>query len=237
MLNIRSGGLTFYGGLILATVACLIYGRRAGVNLRLSMDVIAPCVMIGLAFGRIGCFLNGCCYGAECDLPWAVHFPYHSNAYQDQFEHGELRVPGELVGVDVKGNPRLKKVEELKDDPAAQELLKEKIPGETVSLGVHPSQFYSAFNAGLIALVLIAFFTTAPAPGRVFALMMILKGISRFILEMIRAEPAVLGPLSFSMVISIPLFVGGIVMWYAVGRMDPARPKFEYATPASASAM
>jgi phosphatidylglycerol:prolipoprotein diacylglycerol transferase len=108
------------------------------------------------------------------------------------------------------------------------------VPGVTQSLGVHPSQIYSAINTFLIAAVLIAFFTMQPAPGRVFALMMILKGATRFLLEMIRAEPAVLGNLSFSMVVSIPLFLGGVVMWYVVGKLDRSRPKFDYANPPAA---
>ena len=45
------------------------------VPLLTGMDIMAPCLMIGLAFGRIGCYLNGCCYGEECQLPWAAAFP------------------------------------------------------------------------------------------------------------------------------------------------------------------
>jgi hypothetical protein len=45
---------------------------------------------------------------------------------------------------------------------------------------------------------------------------------------MIRAEPPVIANLSFSMVLSIPLFLGGIVMWYFVGKLDRSRPQFEY---------
>jgi phosphatidylglycerol:prolipoprotein diacylglycerol transferase len=234
-VNIRSGGLTFYGGLILATIACIAYGVWKRVPLRLGMDVIAPCVMIGLGFGRIGCFLNGCCYGAQCDAPWAVHFPYHSNAYVDQYDRGVLNVPRELMATTESGHVRLKSVEEAKRDPQAAALLHAHAPGVTESLPVHPSQLYSAFNAFLIAGVLIAYFTTQPAPGRVFALMMILKGLTRFLLEMLRAEPEVLGPLSYSMVISVPLFLGGIVMWLVVGRLDRSRPKFDYPTPETAT--
>jgi phosphatidylglycerol:prolipoprotein diacylglycerol transferase len=189
--------------------------------------------MIGLGFGRIGCFLNGCCHGAECNVPWAVHFPYHSNAYVEEFERHELNVPSELMTTTRDGRARLMTAEEVKADPAAAALVARRTPGETESLPVHPSQIYSSINAFLIACVLIAFFTTQPAPGRVFALMLILKGFTRFILEMLRAEPAILGPLSFSMVVSIPLFVTGVVMWFAVGRMDRSRPKFEYAPRAS----
>lgn len=235
MINIRSGGLTFYGGLILATIACLVYGALKRLPLRLGMDIIAPCVMIGLGFGRIGCFLNGCCYGAECNLPWAVHFPYHSNAYLDQYDHREINVPSEMMTFGKDGHLRLKTMEEAKADPASAALLHARTPGVTASLPVHPSQLYSAFNAFLIAGVLVAFFTTQPAPGRVFALMLILMGLARFILEMIRAEPPVIGNLSFSMVVSIPLFLGGLVMWYVVGKLDRTRPTFEFAPPPATS--
>src|SRR5687767_9622591 len=102
MANIRSGGLTFYGGLLLATPMCLLYGVYKKVPLRVGMDIIAPCVMVGLAFGRIGCFLNGCCYGAQSHVPWAVTFPYHSNAYVDQWRAGELEAPEDLVIQDAR---------------------------------------------------------------------------------------------------------------------------------------
>lgn len=237
MIDIPSGGLTFFGGLLLATFACIAYGVMVKVPLRLGMDVIAPCVMIGLGFGRIGCFLNGCCYGAQCDVPWAVSFPYHSNAYVEEYEDGKLTPPDTLLTPTADGTHlRLKTLDEVKVDPAAAELLRQKTPGKTESLAVHPAQLYSAFDGFLQAAVLIAYFTTRPAPGRVFALMLILQGLTRFLLEMVRAEPAVIGNLSFSMVLSIPFVIIGVAMWYVVGRMDRSRPKFQYVTPAGAPA-
>src|SRR5215213_1032599 len=99
VFNMRSGGLTYYGGFLLATPCTILYGMHKKVPIRLGMDIIAPCLMIGLGFGRVGCFLNGCCHGSECTLPWAVTFPYYSNAYQDQFADRErpLPVPTALV--------------------------------------------------------------------------------------------------------------------------------------------
>ena len=73
-INIRSGGLTYYGGFLLAFPAVLAYGIYKKVPVRLGMDIIAPCLMLGLGFGRIGCFLNGCCYGGPTNLPWACRF-------------------------------------------------------------------------------------------------------------------------------------------------------------------
>ena len=37
---------------------------------------LAPSAALGHMFGRLGCFMNGCCYGKACSLPWAVHFPF-----------------------------------------------------------------------------------------------------------------------------------------------------------------
>ncbi|MFM7131041.1 MAG: prolipoprotein diacylglyceryl transferase, partial [bacterium] len=51
-------------------------------------DAIAPAICIGMAIGRFGCFLNGCCYGDRCDLPWAVAFPSVAAPYKDQLARG-----------------------------------------------------------------------------------------------------------------------------------------------------
>jgi len=69
------GGLVFYGGLLLAVITILIYAQASKINVWKLLDIIAPATALGYAIGRIGCFLNGCCYGIECSLPWAVSFP------------------------------------------------------------------------------------------------------------------------------------------------------------------
>jgi phosphatidylglycerol:prolipoprotein diacylglycerol transferase len=75
---VQRGGLVFYGGLIGASLACIIYVRFKKLPLWKMADVLAPSIALGYVFGRIGCFLNGCCYGAACDLPWAVRYPADS---------------------------------------------------------------------------------------------------------------------------------------------------------------
>src|SRR5438552_3357408 len=113
VFDIGSGGLTYYGGFLLALPTLVIYALIKKVPLRLGMDIVAPCLMIGLGFGRIGCFLNGCCYGAECDLPWAVQFPYNSYAYQDEFRRGELHPPMQLQAELADGTRVLRPREQL----------------------------------------------------------------------------------------------------------------------------
>jgi len=110
-VNIRGGGLTFYGGFLLATPTLIGYALWRKIPIRLGMDIVAPCLMIGLAFGRVGCLLNGCCWGQACDLPWAVQFPYGSPPYVGAFEDGDLKVfedvPPALVGATEDGRPVL----------------------------------------------------------------------------------------------------------------------------------
>ena len=72
---IQHGGLVFYGGLIGASLGCILYSRLKKLPLWKLADALAPSVALGYVFGRIGCLLNGCCYGRVCDLPWAIHFP------------------------------------------------------------------------------------------------------------------------------------------------------------------
>jgi phosphatidylglycerol:prolipoprotein diacylglycerol transferase len=211
MFNLQSGGLTYYGGFLLAFPTLLWYARRKKVPIRLGMDIVAPCLMIGLGFGRIGCFLNGCCYGAEAQVACSVCFPYHSNAYVDQYYRGRLAKPppAELLTLDRNGKPRLRTPDEIASDPALAALA-----ANQHSNPLHPAQLYSAVTAFLLAALLLAHFTVRTNAGQVFALMMMLEGLARFLLEMLRAEPAVLGGVfSLSMLLSAALAATGAVLW------------------------
>jgi phosphatidylglycerol:prolipoprotein diacylglycerol transferase len=75
VLMVWKGGLVYYGGLIGASLACMLYVRVKKLRLWKIADILAPSIALGYAFGRIGCLLNGCCYGRRCDLPWAIRFP------------------------------------------------------------------------------------------------------------------------------------------------------------------
>lgn len=70
-----NGGLVFYGGLIGATIAGVIYARLKQIPVWKLADVLAPSIALGYVFGRIGCLLNGCCFGRACSLPWAISYP------------------------------------------------------------------------------------------------------------------------------------------------------------------
>jgi len=90
LLNVTQGGLVFYGSMIGGMLAAAIFVAVRKLPGLALFDLVAPSLMIGLAFGRIGCLLNGCCYGGVCELPWAVEFPTTSPAYAHQLQQGML---------------------------------------------------------------------------------------------------------------------------------------------------
>lgn len=73
ILYVWNGGFVYLGGLIAAFLAALYFCQSRGEPFWLWADVAAPPLGLGYALGRLGCLANGCCYGRECHLPWAVH--------------------------------------------------------------------------------------------------------------------------------------------------------------------
>ncbi|HXE43090.1 MAG TPA: prolipoprotein diacylglyceryl transferase [Candidatus Baltobacteraceae bacterium] len=85
---IWQGGLVYYGGLIGAIIAGMIYIRWKKLPLWKTADVLAPSIALGSFFGRTGCLLNGCCFGKPTALPWAIQFPNGSAPWEQQFDKG-----------------------------------------------------------------------------------------------------------------------------------------------------
>lgn len=76
--DLDRGGAVWYGGVTLATVGVIVYLLYRRVPLLPFADIGLPALIAGLAVGRIGCLLNGCCYGAPTSLPWGIscsHYP------------------------------------------------------------------------------------------------------------------------------------------------------------------
>ena len=79
-------GMTFYGGLLGGVVTFILmyryYYLKNNPPIFKSILRIAPaCIALGHAFGRIGCFLSGCCYGIETHSSWDIYFPIHHHSY------------------------------------------------------------------------------------------------------------------------------------------------------------
>jgi phosphatidylglycerol:prolipoprotein diacylglycerol transferase len=79
VFKLWGGGLSFHGGLIGGVIALIVFCHRRKLSFWTMSDVITPSVPLGYALTRFGCFLNGCCYGAPTDLPWACVFPDDHN--------------------------------------------------------------------------------------------------------------------------------------------------------------
>lgn len=93
LFNVAEGGLVVYGSLIGGLVGILAFTRTYKLPVLATFDLMAPSLVLGAAIGRIGCLLNGCCFGGACDLPWAVEFPPGSPPYFYQVEHAQLPLP------------------------------------------------------------------------------------------------------------------------------------------------
>lgn len=74
IFNFRGGGLSLHGALLGGVAGIIWFARRHKMSSLILMDIISPGAALGIAIGRIGCFLNGCCLGKITELPWGVIF-------------------------------------------------------------------------------------------------------------------------------------------------------------------
>lgn len=184
-----AAGLTFYGGLILATLLIYLYSRRRGVRFLGVADAAAPSLMLAYGIGRIGCQLAGDGdYGIPTDLPWAMGYP-----------NGTVST---LAGK----NPELKEkfVELFPGSPALT---------DTTDILVHPAPVYETLAAVAIFAFLWRLGKRSMPTGMLFGAYLILAGLERLLVEMIRLNPLYLG-LSQAQWISVAMIIlGGFLLW------------------------
>lgn len=89
-VNLSNGGIVLYGSLLGGTAAFFWFCWKHKLNALQMADIVMPSVFVGVGFGRIGCLLNGCCYGDRCELPWAITFPGGSVPWQELVHRGFL---------------------------------------------------------------------------------------------------------------------------------------------------
>jgi phosphatidylglycerol---prolipoprotein diacylglyceryl transferase len=75
IIMLQNGGLSWVGGLILGCVSGIAFIKIKHLSVYKTLDLIAPYAALGQAIGRVGCLLNGCCYGRESSL--GIYFPVH----------------------------------------------------------------------------------------------------------------------------------------------------------------
>lgn len=269
-LKYANGGLVVYGALVGATLAFVLFMRRHQLPILAMADLIAPSLVVGLALGRIGCLLHGCCFGGVADVPWAVSFPQEgqvrfSPPYGAQVAHGEfygMRLvdrDGQMVVARVQPNTlaatagievgdvvtHLAGHQLTSPALAADVLVKALEGGHTLpvtiegkdeivlaaqtlplrSLPVHPTQIYSAINAGLLGWFLWSYYPARRRDGEVFALLITIYPITRYLLEIIRIdESSFMGTgLSISQNVSLLLLAAVAGLWVYLSRQPRTR--------------
>lgn len=91
IFDMVGGGLVVYGSMIGALLAAIFIVWKWKLPVWLTADLIAPGMALGLAIGRVGCLLNGCCWGGVCDVPLpAIEFPAGSSPYMQHLYTGQL---------------------------------------------------------------------------------------------------------------------------------------------------
>ncbi len=229
---IWEGGLELLGGIALAVTVIVVYTRYHKLPIRKYLDIIAIGLMLALAFGRIGCFLNGCCFGRPTNLPWGIRFPYGSHAYNSQvFSNPErnraephLKLPDEFFRYVKEAGLWYTELKLYKELTSGQKEMVEN--GTYRCLPVHPTQLYSSANGAVLCLILYLFWRRAQnavragkdkklftRPGCIFSLMFVLYGITRFFIEFVRDDnPFEFDSLTISQNLSIALIVLGVVL-------------------------
>jgi phosphatidylglycerol:prolipoprotein diacylglycerol transferase len=201
---IWQGGLVFQGALPGALIYIFYSCRKNKTPFWLLCDCAVPYLALAHAFGRIGCFMNGCCYGACSSLPWAIRFPRvpwdvtkpaeGSPAYLDHCQ----RFSDMSFGVDHWSHP------------------------------VHPTQLYGVF--GLIALCLILLVLRKrwnPFTGFLMPVYLVLYSVGRFFVEFLRGDhnPTTFGVISDQQVMCIISIAVGVALFIFLRSLLRESPK------------
>ena len=201
------GGLELLGGVFLAIIVVLFYLWRHKLPIRNYLDILAIGLLLALAFGRIGCFLEGDCFGRPTDKLWGVRFPYGSFPQRSQVspdpernrDKPYLELPNEFFSYFNNGT---NSVRTLKPYEQLTQEQKDMVRyGPYRCLHVHPTQLYSSAMALVNCFLLYLFWRRSKNaagskkpkkffsnPGSTFALMFILYGPTRFLIEYLRDD-------------------------------------------------
>lgn len=85
--DLHMTGFTIVGGLFGAMCVGFVVGKILRIDLWRFADRVTPYMAFGIVIARIGCFLNGCCFGHLSDMPWSITFPFMSEAHKYQLSH------------------------------------------------------------------------------------------------------------------------------------------------------
>lgn len=196
ILRLWEGGLTFYGGFLLALVVSIWFLKRNRIKVWDGCDIVSISIALGYGLTRIGCFLNGCCFGKPTNLPWGIAFP------KPNFEG--MSEPPWHMGVFDPSQP-------VADFNAAGYYH----PG----IPIHPTQLYAMATGFIIFAILLLVYRKRKFEGQVFWLFVFLYSIYRFLVEFVRGDKvAILFKLTEMQYLSIVLFVVAIIAYIDMAR-------------------
>ncbi|MGI8965498.1 MAG: prolipoprotein diacylglyceryl transferase, partial [Limisphaerales bacterium] len=207
----EGGGLVFYGGMIFGIFAVIIYAGVMRLSLLVLCDVLSPAVALGLAFGRIGCFLAGCCWGDVCVSPSQLAAIKEPGARYQIQTFPELCPPNFFAAVcfppETGAYEQHQKLELISKNA-------------TRSWPVHPTQLYESFLAFGLCLFLNRAFRQRRFAGEVFCWFGMSYGVIRLAVEFLRADsaPIYLGALTLSQVISLIIASGSLILFLTLWR-------------------
>ena len=176
------GGLTFYGGFILATFSIYLYVRKKNIPFIAVADAIAPALLLSYGLARIGCHLAGDGdYGFPTSLPWGTDYSngtYPPSAAFRGFPEVTSQFPGGIVP-------------------------------DTVLC--HPTPVYETIICSVFFYFLWKNRIKWTTPGRMFSTYLILAGVERFSVEFFRLNPRLALGLSEAQLISLVLILLGVI--------------------------
>ncbi|MBU1428950.1 prolipoprotein diacylglyceryl transferase [Myxococcota bacterium] len=224
-LKFWQGGLAFYGGLIMAVAYAVYFIRKHKMAVAKTFDIAGWGVALGLGFGRMGCFLAGCCFGQITDAPTALEFPgYVIEARVNDTcpKNYDFIESDKGIKYCAWGRPAF--LNHVKHD-----LLP---PKSRHSHPVHATQLYElAFSWSIFAWLYFWRRKRARYSGQLFVEFALLYGIGRFVVEFFRADDRGLwlgGLLSTSQIIALPfIFVALYLMWRWRHKVTPPEPPLE----------
>ena len=185
IIRVDQGGLMFYGGFILSFVIFFVWCFLKKEKPLELVDLLAAVVPLGHAFGRIGCFFYGCCYGRDSDAWCAVTFPMGSPSW---YEHGRRMVsvlPTQLF-----------------EAAALLALFGLLMYVWHRRSTVRPSAISASLQSGSAS--------SRTGAGTIFGLYLCGYAVIRFGIEILRGDPrAAVGPFSISQAISIGMLIIG----------------------------
>jgi phosphatidylglycerol---prolipoprotein diacylglyceryl transferase len=206
ILRIDKGGLIYYGGFLGAVAGMILFARNRGERFWSLSDLVVTSLPIGHALGRIGCLLNGCCYGAPCEGGPAIRYPLGSEPWFDQAKA--------LAGKFTDFLHTLAAAPPGPWDAAASSYLGPLLQLRERSLPVYPVQLYEAAANAILYALLACAYRHRRREGRVTALYFLGYGVIRFCVEPLRGDARMAwGGLSVAQWVSVSVFLAGACMW------------------------